>query len=72
MLITKNTSKSQKRRVVILIEHGIKRAIINQSQKAGCKSRPDHGSLSEWIRATVIEKLEALGVNCKAIIKSGL
>jgi hypothetical protein len=66
------TAKNQKVRLVLLIERGIKRALITQSQKIGCKSRPESGSMNEIACDFIYDGLRNKKVNVDAIIKSGI
>lgn len=69
---SQSTVPSQKVRMTLLIERGIKRALIAQSLKAGSKSRPDCGSMNEIGCRFIYDGLKKIGVNVDAIIKSGL
>jgi hypothetical protein len=66
---TKNTNKSQKCKVVIIIERGLKRAMLQQS--IGCKARPEQGSYSDFGRTAIINELIKRGVNVNALISNG-
>ena len=64
--------KSQKVRLVLIIERGIKRALAQQSLNHGCKIRPDTGSMNDRARIYIIDGLKRDGVNVNEIIKSCL
>jgi hypothetical protein len=66
------TKPNQRIRLVLIIERGLKRALAAQSIKHGCEIRPDSGSMNERARKYIIDGLKRDGVNCNAIIKSGL
>jgi len=70
--ISQSTSKSQKVRLVLILERGIKRALIARSLKNGCKLRPESGSMNEQACKYIIDGLRRDGVNIDEIIKSGL
>lgn len=71
MVHTKNTVDIEKTRCLVILERSLKRAVLQQSKKIGCKSRPEQGSISEFLRTAAIEKLEKLGVNVSNLIANG-
>jgi len=68
---TKNIVNNQKCKVVIIIERGLKRAMLQQSINRGCKARPEQGSYSDFGRQAIIDALIKRGVNVKALISNG-
>ena len=57
---------------MLIIERGLKRAMLTQSIKYGCKVRPDTGSLNQIGCKYIMDGLRRDGVNVDEIIKSGL
>jgi hypothetical protein len=72
MALSKAKKQEQKIRLVIWIERGLKRALLQQSLVSGCSSRPDMGSMSEKAYQYICDGLRRDGINIAAIIKSGL
>jgi len=65
------TNMSQKVRLVLIIERGVKRALLQQSIRRGCKIRPDTGSMNERACKYIFDGLKRDGVNVDEIVKSG-